>query len=399
MSTEQIEAAAVMQGFPPRPEARITHENWDRPPHNRWAFSNIRQVLPTRAVPRGEGAPSALARDDHDLTGLGFTGPDGRKRTLGGFLDETFTDGFVVLRRDAILYERYMGHFGRRSLHLSQSVAKSVVGTVAGILIHQGRIDPLAPLPTYVPELAACGYADATLADVLDMRSGVRFNEDYTDPDSDVSQIDFAAGWKPARPGKFTSVYDLALTLPKERDHGGAFQYRSIETDMIGWACERATDTHLCDLVSELVWQPMGAEQDACFTVDRAGTGLADGGFNASLRDYARFGLLYCNGGKREGRQVVPAAWVEACRYQGDVSAFGADYTQALPGGAYTRQWWVRDPKRGVIMARGVFGQVIYVDPTRDLVIVKLSTWPDFTNLDRFLLTLAAIDAVAAEVS
>lgn len=398
MSTDRIDAAAVMQGFPPPRAARITLDNWDRPPHNRWAFSNVRQVLPTRAVSRGDSAPSTLARDDHDLSSLAFAGPDGSRRTLAGFLDETYTDGFLVLKRDAILFERYMGHFGRHSLHLSQSVAKSVVGTVAGILIHQGRIDPQAALPTYVPELAGCGYADATLAQVLDMRSGVRFNEDYTDPDSDVSQIDFAAGWKPPLPGKFTAVYDLAQTLPKEREHGGRFQYRSIETDVIGWVCQRATNTHLCDLVSELIWQPMGAEADACFTVDRAGTALADGGFNAGLRDYARFGLVYGNGGRFNGKQIVPAQWVAACR-TGDTAAFDAPYTDALPGGAYSGQWWVRDPGRGIIMARGVFGQMIYVDPERALVIVKLSTWPDFTNLDRFLLTMAAVDAVADAVS
>lgn len=396
MTSEEIDVARLMQGFPPPAAARISHENWDRPPYNRWAFSNVRQVLPTRAVPRGDGPVSTLARDDRDLSSLTFTGPDGRKRTLGAFLDETYTDGFIVLRRQAVLFERYMGHFGRHSLHLSQSVAKSVVGTVAGILIHQGRLDPEAPMAALVPELARCGYAEAKLSQVLDMRSGVRFSEEYTDPDSDVSQIDFAAGWKPPRPGKFTSVYDLALTLPQERPHGGAFHYRSIETDMIGWACERATDTHLCDLVSELIWQPMGAEHEACFTVDRAGTALADGGFNASLRDYARFGLIYAENGRFNGRQIVPAEWVAACR-TGDTSAFGPPYTDVLPGGAYSRQWWVRDPKRGVIMARGVFGQMIYVDPERSLVIVKLSSWPDFTNVDRFLLTLAAVDAIAAE--
>ncbi len=398
MTASPPESSDIMQGFPPPHEARASHLNWDSPPFNRWAFCNVRQVLPTRIVARGEGTPSLLPRREQDLSALGFAGPDGGRRSIGGFLEETFTDGFMVLHEGAVVTERYFGHLGRESLHLSQSVAKSVVGTVAGILIEDGKIDPEAPLPEYVPELKACGYADATLDAVLDMRSGVRFSEVYTDPDSDVSQIDFAAGWKPARPGKLTSVYDLALTLPKERPHGGAFQYRSIETDVVGWVCERASGTHLCDLVSTLIWQPMGAEHDACFTVDRAGTALADGGFNASLRDYARFGLLYANGGVVEGKPVVPAPWVEACR-RGDPAAFGAPYTEALPGGAYTRQWWVRDPEAGIFMARGVFGQMIYVDPARALVIVKLSTWPDFTNLDRFLLTLAAVDAIAEALS
>jgi CubicO group peptidase (beta-lactamase class C family) len=231
------------------------------------------------------------------------------------------------------------------------------------------------------------------------MRSGVRFDETYTDPNSDVARLDPIVGWKPNRPDLPNCIYDLILTLPKERAHGGAFQYRSIETDVVGWVCERATGRHLCDLVSALVWQPMGAEFDACFTVDRGGVALADGGFNASLRDYARFGLVYLNGGSIDGRQVVPARWVEACRHRGDAAVFGAPYTDALPGGAYTRQWWVRDARRGIIMARGVFGQMIYVDPSRELLVVKLSTWPDFTNLDRFRLTLAAVDAIADALS
>lgn len=396
MTANNLDPAAVMRGFPPPEAARISHANWDSAPYNRWAFCNLRQVLPTRVVSRGDGAAGLLPHAEQGLDAVVFAGPDGAKRSIGDFLAETYTDGFLVLHRGVVVSERYFGHLRRPSLHLSQSVAKSVVGTVAGILIEAGKIDPRAPLPTYVPELANCGYADATLAHVLDMRSGVRFSEDYTDPDSDVSQIDFAAGWKPEKPGKFTSVYDLILTLPKERDHGGAFQYRSIETDVIGWVCERASGTHLCDLVSRHVWQPLGAEFDACFTVDRAGAALADGGFNAALRDYGRLGLAYANGGSLDGKPIVPAAWVESCRHGGDSAAFGAPYSDVLPGGAYSRQWWARDPAAGIIMARGVFGQLIYVDPGRELVVVKLSTWPDFTNPDRFLLTLAAVDAIAA---
>lgn len=396
MADKRLDPAAVMRGFPPPEAARITHANWDSPPYNRWAFCNLRQVLPTRPVPRGDSPAGLLPHAEQDLDAISFAGPDGIRRSIGGFLDETFTDGFLVLHKGTVLCEQYFGHLRRPSLHLSQSVAKSVVGTVAGILIESGKIDPQAPLTDYVPELKSCGYADATLAHVLDMRSGVRFSEAYTDPESDVVKIDHAAGWKAPRPDVPNSVYDLILTLRQERDHGGAFQYRSIETDVVGWVCQRASDTHLCDLVSQHIWQPLGAEFDACFTVDRAGAALADGGFNAALRDYARFGLVYANGGSLDGKPIVPAAWVEACRRGGDSAAFGAPYTDVLPGGAYSRQWWVRDPASGIIMARGVFGQMIYIDPTRELVIVKLSTWPDFTNADRFLLTLAAVDAIAA---
>ena len=131
MTASPPESPDIMQGFPPPREARVSHENWDSPPYNRWAFCNVRQVLPTRIVARGEGTPSLLPRREQDLAELGFTGPDGGKRSIGGFLEETFTDGFLVLHDGAVVTERYFGHLGRESLHLSQSVAKSVVGTVA----------------------------------------------------------------------------------------------------------------------------------------------------------------------------------------------------------------------------------------------------------------------------
>ena len=141
----------------------------------------------------------------------------------------------------------------------------------------------------------------------------------------------------------------------------------------------------------------MGAEQDANFTVDRAGHALADGGFNACLRDYARVGLLYLNDGRVGDTQLVPAEWVRETRQDGDVEAFKqSHYAGYYPRGAYKNQFWVRDVDREQIMARGVFGQIIYVDPTYDLVVAKLSTWPDFIDVELGLDAIDAIDAIAA---
>jgi CubicO group peptidase (beta-lactamase class C family) len=143
----------------------------------------------------------------------------------------------------------------------------------------------------------------------------------------------------------------------------------------------------------------MGAERDACFTVDAAGTALADGGFNATLRDFARFGRLMLEDGLRDGRRIVPADWIVATRRGGDPSRFGAPYTATSPNGAYSRQWWVQDAVRGDIMARGVFGQLVYVDPEGDFLAVKLSSWPDFLIPAFSLDTLAALAAIRRELS
>jgi CubicO group peptidase (beta-lactamase class C family) len=172
-------------------------------------------------------------------------------------------------------------------------------------------------------------------------------------------------------------VWEQILRLKKQaRPHGAAFEYRSIETDVLAFAMERVTGMRLAQIVSELLWQKLGVEESACFTVDQAGYALADGGFNATLRDYGRFGQMILE----QGGGIVPATWIEATR-NGNHAMFGEDQSASLPGGAYHNKFWVEDPVSRSLLCRGVFGQLIYVNFDHDTVIVKLSSWPDFLNL------------------
>ncbi|TMJ37451.1 MAG: serine hydrolase, partial [Alphaproteobacteria bacterium] len=169
-------------------------------------------------------------------------------------------------------------------------------------------------------------------------------------------------------------------------------------TDVLAFCMERASGKRLPELVSQLLWQPMGADESACFTVDRAGYALADGGLNATLRDYARFGALHLSEGEFNGRQIMPAAWIRATQV-GNHNLFGEPYTQTTPNGAYRNQFWIEDVSAKAIMCRGVFGQLIYIDAARDLVVVKLSSWPDFLNIEFSVNTLRMIHALARELS
>ncbi len=397
-----LQSPGIMQGFPPPPDLRITLDNWDRPPFNRWSFQNVRSVLPTRPIARGAGPASVFARAPQDILPVVFTDIDGVARNVAAMLERTYTDGFMVLQDGRIIAEHYLNGMTPATLHLSQSVAKSFVGALVGILAGRGELQLEAPLSHYVPELAGCGYAGATVAQLLDMRSGVRFSEDYLDPNCEMGQLDRADGWKPGpRPGEPASTYDLILTLQQVRPHGGHFEYRSIETDTLGWVLERVSGLGLADLMSRELWQPMGAEAEACFTVDRAGTCLADGGLNATMRDYARFGQMFLDDGACNGRQIVPAAWTAACR-TGDVAAFQplyGDRFSRFPDSCYSRQWWVYDRASGLHCASGVFGQMIYVRPRERIVAVKLSSWPDFLNDNLRASTLAALDAIVQQVT
>lgn len=386
----------IMRGFPVPPERRLPVADWDRAPWNRWSFQHIREILPTVEVWRGSGPGWALPHKPLALDAVSFAAPSGETRTVGHWLDHSFTDGFIVLHRGRIVFERYMNGMTERSLHLSQSVAKTVTASVCGILIGRGLLEPERCLTDYLPELASTGWAGATLRHVLDMTSGVRFVEDYEAPGSDIAMTDIAAGWKPDPEGRGPAcIWDQILGLTERvRPHGEVFQYRSIETDVMAHVMERVTGTRLAELVSRELWQPLGAEESACYTVDRAGYALADGGFNACLRDYARFGLMMMQGGVGNGRRIVPQEWIEDA-LNCDPSLFGAPYTDGLPNGAYRNQVWIADHRKRILLARGVFGQLIYISPDENLVAVKLSCWPEFLSVSRSLEAHAAIAAIA----
>ncbi len=387
----------IMHGFPPPSDKRPTYSNWDLPPFNRWSFQNTRMLFPTTEVCRGDRNPSSFEQAEQDLSAVQFQNNSGEPCGFWQFLDETYTDGFLVYHQGRIVFEHYANDMTPKTLHLSQSVSKTIVGTIAGMLIEQGVLDPDAPLATIVPELAQCGYGDATLTQTLSMQSGVRFTEDYNLPNSDMTRVDIACGWRPARDGAtYESIRDIILSLPKTREHGEKFEYRSIETDVVAWVLERATSDSLALLVSRMIWQPMGAERDGYFTVDRHGTALADGGFNATLRDYARFGRLFLNANRGEDGPVSNG-WLRASQ-AGEASKFGAPYTDVAPNGAYKNKWWIRDVARGDINARGVFGQLIYLDPKSDFMAVKLSTWPDYLIPEFSKNTFLALDAIRAQL-
>ncbi len=376
----------------------VPRMEWDRAPWNRWSFQHIREILPTTEVWRGDQPVREFQRRDKDIDTLKVPNIAGEIASLLDMLEETYTDGFLVLHRGAIVYERYFGAMTPRTLHLSQSVSKSIVGMTAGILIHRDLLNPKKLVSDYLPELAATAWKDATVQQVLDMTTGVKFNEDYTDPHSDIGQLDVASNWKPIPAGTDpnlkwpTHVWEQILGLKQlSRLHGAQFEYRSIETDVLAFCMERVTGKRLGQIVSEEIWQKLGAEESACFTIDPAGYSMADGGFNATLRDYGRFGQMVL----ADGNNIVPKAWIDETR-RANHAMFAPPYTIVLPNGGYHNQFWVEDPHSQNLMCRGVFGQLIYIDFAHQMVVVKLSSWPEFVSPKKMLATLAAVRTIAA---
>lgn len=392
------DALGLMRGFPPSDEAAVLYADgsFRTFPKLRWAYSHYRELLPTKAVWRGAGPASQLPREETDLDALPVTTMDGRAITFAKALAETYADGVVVLHRGRIRYERYFGALEPQRQHIAMSVTKSFTGTLAALLVEEGKLDPSAPVTKYVPELAPSGFGDATVEQVMEMTTGLRYNEVYTDPNSDVWAMRRANGTAPPLPGAPpTSLLHYLTTIPKEGAHGPAFKYRTVNTDALAWIVRRVSGQSLAEMLSERIWQPMGAEEDAYYTVDRLGIEFGGGGLNTTLRDLARFGeVMHCRG-QFNGRQILPARVVDGIAKGGDPAKFDKPTYPTLPGWSYHTQWWVSHDADGVYMARGIHGQSIYVNPRCEIVIARYASHHAAGNVNNDPVTLPAFKAVA----
>lgn len=396
------EALGWMQGFPPPPDKLITFHNgsFRSFPELRWAWSNIRQLVPTVNVWRGAGPASVLPRAEHDIGASASVTMDGRPMTFERMLEETYADGIAVLHRGKLIYERYFGALKPHKPHIAMSVTKSFTGTLAGILVAEGRIDPQAPVTDYVPELKASAFGDARVHEAMDMTTGLEYTEVYTDKNSGVFGLRRANGMAPIEPGYegATNIFDFLCTQKKQGEHGKAFAYKTVNSDVLAWIIRRASGMTLSDLLSERIWIPMGAEEDAHYHVDRIGTESGGGGLSTTLRDLARFGETIRNHGRFNGRQIVPSQFVEEVARGGDPAKFKpAGYT-TLPGASYRHQWWVTHNAHGAWMARGVHGQGIYIDPKAEMVIARYASHPAAGNAANDPVTLPAYMALAKDL-
>jgi CubicO group peptidase (beta-lactamase class C family) len=385
----------VMQGFPAERDRRVTFENWQLPPFNRWSFHHVSEILRTARVPR-DGARRwelPVAANAPDLEAVSFELSDGRTSTIGEWLPSSYTDGMLVLHDGAIALERYQNGMRPESLHLSMSVGKSMTSLLTGILVERGLVGLDTPVTEYVPEIDGSGYAGATVQHLLDMAVALDYVEDYTDPEREFWKMDYACGFGPDRGGASADcIIDLLKTFRGvDRPHGEVFLYCSLDTDLLGIICERATGTRFPDLFAREVWGPLGAEWDADIALDPAGTAVVDGGFDAALRDYGRIGQLVLDGGVANGRQVVPAVWIEECWRPNRDPFLRSAAAEQFPDGSYHDKWWQHG---GRLHAWGIHGQWISIHRESRTVAVILSSEPEPDNEAHLRTQTAVLEAI-----
>lgn len=299
---------------------------------------------------------------------------EGQVRDTEAFLAETETMALLVLKDGKIRFERYAPWGGADTHWISMSVGKSFVSAAIGIAVDEGLIKSIEqPVTDYVPELGVEGsaYAGVRIKDILQMSSGAGWNEDYSDPESDIMRLASALGTGSA-------LNAFPSTLTRARTPGSFNLYNSTDTQVLGMLLVAATGRTIADYMQEKLWHPLGMEDVGLWIIDGEGMEMAFGGLNATARDYAKIGELFRLGGQWDGQQIVSADWVKA--------SVTPDAPHLMPGDTglsdslfgYGYQWWVPDGDDGEFSAIGVYNQFVYVNPAKGVVIVKLSANPRY---------------------
>lgn len=347
-------------------------------------FRSMDTLFTTRTVARG-GPVWTLPSRDQPLD-FSYTW-QGRQLPAGDFLERTYTNALLVMKDGRIVSEIYRNNSNERSRFIGWSMTKSVTSVLIGCALAQGRIDSLdTPIARYLPELKGGGYDGVSIRQVMQMRSGVDYEERY----------DFA---NPGRAASnhisslvrnVTRFVDVARTLPRIHPPGTLFQYKTIDTAVLGWLIERVTQGSVAAYTAQCLWEPLGAEADGFYIMDGApgvGREFSGAGFNATLRDFARFGQMVLNEGVADGRRIVSADWIQ----QSTRPTGGEDAAR----GGYGLQWWTRGGS-DAFAAIGLQGQYIFIDPATRTVIVKLSYFPPGDNSALEAETFAFMTAASA---
>jgi len=390
-----------MVGFPPSADKLIMQPESDffSFPKMRWTVCHIRELMPTKQVSRGIGAPTAFTyAKDKNIDLIKFMPINsGREMTWGASLSANYTDGILILHKGRIVYEKYSGCLSEQGQHAAMSMTKSLTGLLAEMLIVEGRLEENAKVSSIIPELKDSAFGSASVRQVMDMTTALDYSEDYSDPNADIWLYSKAASPLP-KPKDYkgpNGYLEYLQTVGKNGAHGEAFGYKTINTDALGWIIARVTGKDVAQLLSEHIWSKIGAEQDGYMTVDAKGMPFAGGGLSASLRDLGRIGELMLNKGKFNGQRIFPESVVKNILAGGDKAAFAKAGYKTLPGGSYKSMWWVFHNDHGAIAARGVHGQTIYIDPTAEMVIVRYSSFPTAKNAKIDPTSLPAYQAVA----
>jgi CubicO group peptidase (beta-lactamase class C family) len=342
-------------------------------------YPQIEKVYPSKIVKRGDHV-RPLPKAERALENVTYS--QGLKSwTIDDYMKAFNTSGVMVVKDGKVLLERY--GLGRKpeDRWISFSVTKSITSTLVGAAIKDGKIKSLdEAVTTYIPQLVGSAYDGVTIRQLLTMSSGVQWNEDYSDPNSDVAR----AGGRIIEPG-VNPIVSYMKALPRAHEPGTTFHYDTGETDLVGILVSNAVGKSLSDYASEKIWRAYGMERDATWLLDGAGHERGGCCLSMTLGDYGRMGQFMLDGGVAQGRQILPDGWIE--------QATTVRITNGAPPPGYGYFWWIGP---NGYQASGIFGQSISIIPDDRLAIVINSAWPSAVGRELFIARSAFVNAIRA---
>ena len=391
LSHSEPDSQSIMEGTPPTRDSQATMKNYRDYPFSGWTFQNMGAPLNIVMVPRGGDIAELNQPSNQALGKKIFIDKTGAEMTLEDLFKVHFARGMILIQDDKVLYEKYFDGFGPHKQHIWFSMSKSLASAALGILVEQGKIDVKKSPAHYIPELKNSGFKRVTIQNLLDMATSIDFKETYTDMTSDFAlkyAVAMNMGWLPgardAQP-ESTEIYGVHDFLSKyikpnkELEPGTDFDYNSSNADVIGWLISRVSGQPYEQFISEKIWSKLGMEHDAYFTVDRAFMPVVTGGMNSTLRDAARFALMIKNEGKVNNKQLISSAWINSAlnideklkSHMTTNPKYGEESWEA-----YHNMWWILDSEKGEFCATGIHGQVIYINRSKNTVMVWFSNQP-----------------------
>jgi|GEM_PF-20008 len=371
----------LMQGFPAADGKLVTKANYMFPPFNRWSFQHMRYLNATAPIERGNISVSKLISAPIDLLSKNFTDNSYTKKNynLKDILVAHYTDGFIVIKDGKILTEYYANGMSVNTQHWVASMTKSVVGTIAEILINRGVLDDNKKVEFYIPELKGTMPGDATVREVLDMNIAIVPDgnmEGVKDPNSYFNRFGRSVGFLPNDGTE--DIYKLLPQIKSFGKNGGNIRYASATAEIAGWLISKVTNKPLEQVISEELWSKIGTSAETYTIIGPTAKMVSTGGINTTLRDYARFGILIANHGKLNGVQVIPEAVINKITSNGDHPSWKASEFASMEPviKSYRSYWYITENKNRGVFAWGIHGQHMYVDPTNKIVIVQMSSLP-----------------------
>lgn len=391
IAQKDSEIKGVMEGFPPSRETQVTFQNYRDYPFNKWSFRNMGAPLHTLMIPRG-GSIHQFRESDNTFGKVTIPTKDGKQEAVEDIFANNETDGLIIIQNNEILFEKYWNGLNKDYQHIWFSMTKSLTSTAFGLLVNQGKIDLTASPVEYVPELKGTPWERTKIQDVLNMSTALGYSETYTDTSSFFYKYYGGSSHFFYVPGADTvttqsqvlGTYDFLAKKATANNHmqpGFKFEYNSSNVDIISWMMSRVAEQPYHHFIYQNIWSKLGAEHDAFITTDRAYTAMATAGMNTTLRDAAIFAVMILNRGAIDGKQIIPAKWVDETLEltESDKERMKRNdvYAKAgLPWIAYKNFWWIIDNVKGEYCAVGIHGQVMYINRKANLVIVYFSSQP-----------------------